>query len=109
MDERANFDEILLWHDPATGAYGSWVKHCTVVEHDVMTQAGSSKLDRRARARMVLADGTVISGHIWVIATAGDPPPPGAQEVDQHIYEQIVAESQAHKQADLERLSTVRP
>lgn len=107
MDDRANFDEITLWHDPQTGAFGSFVRHCTVVPRETMNQAGHSTVDRQARARMTMADGTVVSGHIWVIATSGQAPPAGAQEVEPGVYEQIVAEAQARQQADLERLSTV--
>lgn len=109
MDDRANFDEITLWHDPATGAFGSFVRHCTVVSRETMSQAGHSTVDRGVRARMTMADRTVVSGHIWVIATSGQPPPEGAQEVEPEAYEQIVADAQARKQADLERLSTVEP
>lgn len=107
MDDRANFDEVTLWHHPESNAFGMWVRHCTVVDSDVMSSAGSSKVDGRNKVRMTLADGTVISGHVWVIATAGDAPPPGAQEVEPTVYEQIVAASQAQRQADLDRLSTV--
>jgi hypothetical protein len=108
MDDRANFDEILLWHDPMTGGFGSFVRHCVVVSRETMSAAGSSKVDGRSKVRMTLADGTVITGHVWVIAASGQAPPAGAQEVEPEVYEQIVADAEARKQADLERLSTVQ-